>query len=437
MHIIFEIPVIVKLLGVFALIVLLIRVKQPLGTAFLSGAIALGLWSQMSVLQIASSIGTSVIQAKTLLLTLMIVLILILSHSLERFGQMQRLLAAFQGLLRNAKLNLVMFPALIGLLPMPGGAIFSAPMVQELGKEYALKPEVKSLINYWFRHVWEYSWPLYPGPLLAASLASISIWRFCGLSVPVTLAAIVAGDVFLLYQLTQQQSDGIPTETTAAQRITFFKEMAPILSVIVGALVGSMLVSGVHQFTGLRTEIPQEVPLIAALIMSIGWVWRSHRASGSQIVGILKNKALLTMIYMIMAIYGFKAILEDSHAIIDVSAFLADQQIPLLLVIIVLPALVGLISGISVAFVGTTFPIVISLLATLSIEGTAMLPYLMLAFASGFMGVMLSPLHICLILTREFFQTDFGKVYPYLWKLSLTTLIGAMCYFGLLLLVAF
>ena len=143
------------------------------------------------------------------------------------------------------------------------------------------------------------------------------------------------------------------------------------------------------------------------------------------------------MIYMIMSIYGFKSILEESHAIIDVSNFLAEQQIPPVFVVIVLPALVGLISGISVAFVGTSFPIVISLLNTLSIEGTAMLPYLVLAFASGFMGVMLSPLHICLILTREYFRADFGKVYAHLWKPALVTFLCALLYFGVLLVTKF
>ena len=33
---------------------------------------------------------------------------------------------------------IILFPALIGLLPMPGGAIFSAPMVKNLGQQYRM-----------------------------------------------------------------------------------------------------------------------------------------------------------------------------------------------------------------------------------------------------------------------------------------------------------
>lgn len=428
MQIIFGIPVIFKLLGVFALILLLIRTKRSLGTAFLAGALMLGLWCEMRIDQLAISLGAAMIQSKTLLLTVIVVLILILSHSLEKFGQMQRLLSAFKGLLSNVKLNLVIFPALIGLLPMPGGAVFSAPMVEAMGKEHHLSPETKSLINYWFRHVWEFSWPLYPGPLLVASLASINIWKFVGPSFPLTLTAIIVGDLFLLHRLSGHLTPS-HSDSHAPQTKTFFKEMVPIFIVVAGAILGNILIET------FQNDIPQELPLVLSLLVSILWVWIRHHASRADIMGIFKHKSLLNMIYMIMAIYGFKGILEDSHAIIDVSTFLAEQRIPLIMVCMVLPALVGLISGISVAFVGSTFPILISLMQTLHIEHAHMLPYLILGFSAGFMGVMCSPLHVCLIFTREYFQADLPKLYRQLWKPVTAVLVCSLTYFGMLRLI--
>ena len=86
---------------------------------------------------------------------------------MELAGQMQRLLENFRGLITNIRINLIIFPALIGLLPMPGGAIFSAPMVKDLGRKSGFSGDKLSFVNYWFRHIWEYCWPLYPGVLLA------------------------------------------------------------------------------------------------------------------------------------------------------------------------------------------------------------------------------------------------------------------------------
>lgn len=69
--------------------------------------------------------------------------------------------------------------------------------------------------------------------------------------------------------------------------------------------------------------------------------------------------------------------------------------------------------GLTIAFVGTTFPILISLLRILN-ETQYMLPYMMLALVSGFVGVLLSPLHLCLLLSNEYFQTPLTPVYRFL-----------------------
>ena len=193
MEIAFNIPIIIKIVGVFSLVLLLIRLKYHLGTALLAGSLLLGVWCRMSLSDIGRSMGSAMIQSKTIMLNAIVVQILILSHSMDTLGQMKRLLTSFQGLIKNAKFNLVVFPALIGLLPMPGGAIFSAPMVDELGREHHLDPETKSMINYWFRHVWEFALPLYPGVLLASSMASVNVWTFVSRAFPLTLISIAAG----------------------------------------------------------------------------------------------------------------------------------------------------------------------------------------------------------------------------------------------------
>jgi len=45
----------------------------------------------------------------------------------------------------------------------------------------------------------------------------------------------------------------------------------------------------------------------------------------------------------------------------------------------------------------------------------------MLAYVSGFIGVLLSPVHICLLLTNEYFGSDLSKVFSkYLLKSCLS-----------------
>ena len=128
-----QIPALLRVAIVFLLVLIAIRKKLSLGNAFLLGALALGVLFGESPPVIAQSVAKSLFDLKTVSLALIVSLILVLSNSMEKAGQMQRLLASFQGLVSNPRLNLTIFPALIGLLPMPGGAVFSAPMVKELG----------------------------------------------------------------------------------------------------------------------------------------------------------------------------------------------------------------------------------------------------------------------------------------------------------------
>ncbi|HTG80996.1 MAG TPA: DUF401 family protein [Geobacteraceae bacterium] len=51
---------------------------------------------------------------------------------------------------------------------------------------------------------------------------------------------------------------------------------------------------------------------------------------------------------------------------------------------------------------------------------------LALAFGSGFAGVMLSPVHLCLVLTREYFNADMARVYNRLWLPSALVLAAGM-----------
>ena len=82
--------------------------------------------------------------------------------------------------------------------------------------------------------------------------------------------------------------------------------------------------------------------------------------------------------------------------------------IPLILLIMVLPFISGLTTGISVGFVGASLPIAFSLLGP-EASLAERLGTLMLTYPFGFIGVMLSPVHVCFIVTSEHFKTSLVK----------------------------
>ena len=419
-----NVPALIRMTLIFALVLFGIRKKLSLGNAFMLGAVAMSIIFFMPIGDTVRSIFLSIIYPKTLSLALVVSLILVLSSSMESTGQMQRLLAQFRGLVKSPRLNLVIFPALIGLLPMPGGAVFSAPMVKEMAKESTLTKDQQSYINYWFRHIWEYWWPMYPGVLLATLMADINLLTFVVMMLPLTLAAAYSGN-FPVKELKRKK-----VKEKSAKRPPigpFIHELMPILLVIVLGLGLGLLLS--HYAPEL--SVSKELGLITSLLIAISWIWYENKLSAQKCGRIVFNMKILNIFYMVLAILVFKGILDDSQAVSAISKEMMQLHIPLFLIAVLLPFIVGIFTGITIAFVGSTFPILISLIHA---HGQTMLmpAYIMIGLACGFAGVLLSPLHLCLLLSNEYFETSLNPVYRHLWLPCIFMITASMGYFWIL-----
>lgn len=381
----------IKVLLIFALILFLGRWKWPMGPVLLIASLLLGLWFQMSLKQTLLSMLNSAFASQTLFLCFNIFFILILSIAMKEGGQLQRIVSTFSSVMGNGNLSMACLPAIIGLLPMPGGAVFSAPMVEAASRETTITPQVKAAANYWFRHVWEYWWPLYPGVIMVISLTNIQLTEFILRQIPLTLLALGLGFLLIL------------KDRKGESKINFFHgkkfvwEISPILLVIALILV-------------LRRcfNINQNLSLLISLVISITWVCFMNRISFNKIAKLVFDKANLSMFILGIGIMVFREILGDSHALEGIKQDLSSYGIPSLLMIMFLPFLAGLVTGITVGFVGASFPLVISILPG---EPGSCIQYVILAYGCGYLGVLFSPVHICLVLTRDYFKVSLVKIY--------------------------
>ena len=137
------------------------------------------------------------------------------------------------------------------------------------------------------------------------------------------------------------------------------------------------------------------------------------------------------MMYMIAGILIFKGILTDSHAAGAISQELIQMHIPLVLIAVLLPLLVGLSGGIVIAYVGSTLPILVPMIQSMG-EAPFLPAYVMLILVSGFMGVMLSPMHLCFLLTNQYFGVTLRSVYRHLWLPCVSLVAAGLIYFWIL-----
>ncbi len=394
----------IKIGAAFVFMLVGIRLRLGLGLSILLGSVILGLLFGMGPLDIAGAAGTAVVRQKALFLGLIVALILVLSDVLERTGQTVRLMDSLGRRLTNPRLRIIFFPALIGLLPMPGGAIFSAPLVKTATEPFQVPERQRALLNYWFRHIWEMAWPLYPGILLTASLSGLSLGTIISHTFPGVLAAIVLGWFFFLRPgVLPLKTEPVIEDGPKPGLGRILLDGLPFV-VAIGGAIGLEVVQ-----TAVLPHAPFEIGVCVALLAAVLTAMAQNRVPAKMVLSILGRKGLYSMLLVVAAVFVFQEALIRSGAIEDLSR-LAGGSAALVATAVILPLVAGLVSGISIAFVGASFPLLLGLLAQLGMSDQ-MLPYMVLGLFTGFAGVMASPLHICFILTCQYFHVDLGRTW--------------------------
>jgi len=394
-----------KVLAAFVLMLVGIRLKAGIGLSILAGGLAMALLFGMGLVEWGKVGMLALTQEKFLFLAAIVGLILVLSDAMERSGQSKRLMDALSGYLTSPRLRLVFFPALIGMLPMPGGAVFSAPMVKSVSEDMKVTNADRAVVNYWFRHVWEVCWPLYPGIILTVALADMTIADLISKTWPGALVMIGAGWFFFLRPGVLGRGELMaPMPFVAGGKRAALREGVPLL-IAIGGAIG--LETAISAFTA---SVPFEWGVIVALAGGVVCVMAQNTELGLPFLkDVITRKSLWSMVFVIVAIFVFKDVMMAAGVVEEMSQA-AGGGAALFAAAVFLPFLVGMVAGINVAFVGATFPLLLALLETLGMQGQ-MIPYLILATFAGFTGVMISPIHICLILTCQYFECDLAKTW--------------------------
>jgi hypothetical protein len=127
-------------------------------------------------------------------------------------------------------------------------------------------------------------------------------------------------------------------------------------------------------------------------------------------------------------VYGafIQAKLPDGSTLVaSFSTELTSYGIPIVLMVMLIPFVSALATGLALGYVGASFPIIISLLGPSPSLGT-LLANLVLAQGFGMIGVMLSPVHVCHLVSNEYFETELSHTMRLLLTPSALVLLGSI-----------
>ena len=363
--------------------------KLNIGLSLILGSIVLGAFS-LSLLDLLQTILDASLSPSTLEMVMTIVSITFLNFMYQKTGKAQEL-AENLGKMIPSKILIAIIPAMFGILPVTGGALFSAPLVDSEGDKMGIGKERKAFLNMWFRHIPHLLYPLETSLVIASHLTGISLSTIIVYQIPVFLVGLLFGYLVGLRDLKKQGVLVIEWQYFRGFILSFL----PILATLVLTVVFN-------------------VKLFIAVFMGaifLFFMTRSKEFAVASSLKTLSNMALIGFGVMI-----FRQVSQTS-GVWDVVVQLVQANSlwpPILLVS--LPVVIGFTLGESSPSI--TFSL--SILLTMYKLNP---PEVCLIYTCMYFGHLISPLHLCFSVTSEYFKTETLQVYKRFIPATIATLV--------------
>lgn len=362
----------------FIVILVLVRKKISYGLSICTGALIIGVFAGFSLQDFVRSGVETLKNTDTLNLTAIIILIGIMGYSFKKTGQINITIEELRKIF-GEKTLLAALPAAFGMLPIPGGALMSAPVIEPEANRLGLSPELKTYLNIWFRHTLLLIFPLSSMVILCASLAGVSVYPVIVWLLPLFCVSVIVGYLVGLR----------PIKT-----VTRHEEKGSILKALYG-LSPILLVILLNVFF--------HVSFAVGLFLGVILLFLENKTPLKEVAHMVKEGFSLQMAVAMVGIMFFRQVINNSTVVTEVMSLVEGS--PLFLLMVFLPLVISLFTGVSLLSIGVSFPLLLPL--------SPLPPSLFAAimYTSSFTGYLASPLHLCLIVTKEYFNASLLGVY--------------------------
>ncbi|MEM0350700.1 MAG: DUF401 family protein [Archaeoglobaceae archaeon] len=322
------------------------------------------------------------LQLQSVELMLVVFLTYTLANTMDNTGMLEKLSKSLNE--SFGSLSIALIPLLIGLIPMPAGALVSASMLLPITKDSKISPEKLTVINYWFRHVWTPVWPLYPSVIIALAVLGVQYEHYLFATLPIALVSFILGFTLLR---------GLSFNLKISGLRKMVSSLYPIFILLALYLITKILLLSIA------------VSLLMVIILEKEKLRNFRR--------VIKKSLDFRVLILVFAVMGYKNIIQLSNS----ARILYEEMsfVPLEISALLVSFLVGFSTGIEVSYSSISLPI---------FHEFAKDPgNLLLLISAGFFGVMLSPFHLCYALTVEYFKAKFMNCYKMLIKLTLPSIL--------------
>ncbi len=373
-----------------SIVLLLFVSRRNLALGMAVAAVVLAAFT-LSLASFGAALWLTISDPSVLLLALIVGLIPLIGGAMETSGEMERLVS---NLRIGVRPFLAFAPALLGMLPMPGGALLSAPLIERGAGHTA--PDVKAAANVWFRHVLLLIYPLGPALIASAKIAGLEVYGVIPYLIPAFLLMVGLGYLFLL-----RRASGHLSQSGA---FSLGGLVVPLGIILVAPLLDLLLKRTADlPVAEIGTTVGVSVSLVAAI--SIG------RLQFARLRTVFMRMKPWKYMLIVLAMFTFLNVFTAS----GVPERIAAMTLPPVVLCVVIGAVLGLITGRIQAPMSIIVPIYVSTYGAMSA------PVFAVSYFAVFLGYILTPIHPCISVSVEYFRTS---MVPFLKRMIVPAAIG-------------
>ncbi|MBS4032568.1 MAG: DUF401 family protein [Clostridiales bacterium] len=363
---------------------------RKLYLSVLAGIILVALFNRFPLDEVFFLFYRSVSSSTSVNLALIIIGLTAFGELFKETGNLRIMVDKLAIVLSDRRHQVVVLPALVGLMAFPGGAVFSAPLVEEAGTGLELDGVKLTVANIMFRHMFYLIFPFYSGLIILSGLSNTNVMFFVRINVLTLIPFFI---LIYFYTFRNVKHNG-KIKADFSQVPSLLLSMSPLLIILVLAL-------------GFNIYFP--LAILAGIVLAMF----NYLPKQSKLSETLKTRVVQlmhginwSMALSVIFILVLKDFMERSGAIDIIIEFMVKNGVPLIILAIILPFLTGLITGSQTAALGMSAPVFLAGITDPILQRN----FLGLVFVTSLAGYMGSPLHLCTVLTAEHFKVSLQQV---------------------------
>jgi len=375
-------------LASFGLIPLMIRKGFKLSHAILAVTLSISIFSGLGLFKLGETLMGVVLDQYSRDTILTVAVIGILGNLLKQYGILQKIVDSLLGLITSKKIIMMIIPSMIGIMSVPGGAVLSAPFINNIGEELHIVPARRAAINLIYRHIAMFLFPFVSVLMFVkAAIPQLNVYKVIGFGLP-----FVVGTVFIGYMLFMRgKGNGEKRE-----RELSFKKLLDLV-IITSPIYMSVVIN-------LITGLPFFVSMFGSIIIVY------FLSDKKDFLYKAFNSINYNTIILVTAILVLKDIIlqmDQMLGLINELLMRSQGDIRIMLIFTLVSFFFGYITGYPTSALAVTLP----LLSMMELGNNALHIYTFFLLAVSFVGYFYSPLHLCQALTLNEMKVSTGELY--------------------------